>query len=74
VEQVYDLVIEEALDSGTEPPARLAHFDEVLDDLRPSTSDWLERARTFVEFANHDDRYAEVAAYLRGRKKRWRLF
>jgi hypothetical protein len=36
--------------------------------MRASTLDWLARARTYVEFANRDDRYREVADYLRTRE------
>ncbi|MEO0603605.1 MAG: ATP-binding protein [Myxococcota bacterium] len=73
VERAYDEVIEEALASETEPPATMAHFEAALEDLRPSTGPWLERARNYVEFANRDDRYEDVAKYL-GIKRGWRLF
>lgn len=73
VERTFDLVIEEALETGTEPPATLHHFEEALRDLRPSTLSWLERARNYVEFANRDERWDDVARYL-GVKRGWRLF
>jgi len=74
VEQAYDLVIEEALLTGKEPPATMAHFREALRDMRPSTGDWLRRAQNHVEFANTDDRYSDIADYLGTPKKRWGLF
>lgn len=66
-DRTFDLVIEEALATGQEPPARREHVDAVLADLRPSTVSWLERARTYVEFANTGGRYQEVADYLGGK-------
>ncbi|MEN0064383.1 MAG: tetratricopeptide repeat protein [Myxococcota bacterium] len=73
VERAYDEVIEEALASDTEPPATMEHFETALEDQRASTGPWLERARNYVEFANRDDRYEDVAKYL-GIKRGWRLF
>jgi len=70
VEQAIDLVIEEALDSGKEPPLTMGHLEATLRDLRPSPLDWLARARNYVEFANHDDRYKDVAEFLRSREAR----
>lgn len=73
VERAFDEVIEEALETGEEPPARMDHFEAALRDLRPSSAPWLERARNYVEFANRDERWDDVARYL-GVKKGWRLF
>ncbi|MCW2504130.1 MAG: ATPase central domain protein [Actinomycetia bacterium] len=73
VERAVDEVIEEALDSGTEPPLTAAHVERAAEVVRPSTLDWLSRAQASVEFANQSERYAEVASYLRGREVRKRL-
>ena len=73
VERAFDEVVEEALQTGTEPPAESAHFVGALAELRPSTGPWLERARNYVEFANQDQRYDDVARYL-GISKGWKLF
>jgi transitional endoplasmic reticulum ATPase len=41
--------------------------------LHPTTIDWLERAQNYIEFANQDKRYSEVASYLKTREvRRWR--
>lgn len=74
VDRTYDLVIEEALATGQEPPARMEHVDAALSDLRPSATPWLDRARTYIEFANSGGRYQEVADYLAGKgapKRSW---
>ena len=67
VEQATDEVIDEALDSGGEPPMRMAHLEKVLREMRPTTLDWLASARNYVQFANQSGRYDEVAAFLRSR-------
>jgi SpoVK/Ycf46/Vps4 family AAA+-type ATPase len=70
VERATDQVIEEALLSGGNPPLTMSHFEHASRELRPTTLDWLSRARNYVEFANQDDRYKEVAAFLRSRELR----
>lgn len=75
VEETFDLVIEEALDTGAEPPAGPHHFAEARELVSPSTTAWIDRVKTYVEFANRDDRYKDVAAWLAGtRRARWNPF
>ncbi|MEU5876319.1 AAA family ATPase [Spirillospora sp. NPDC047279] len=73
VERAVDDVIEEALVSGTEPPLRMDHLLKALERVRPTTLDWLHRAKAYVEFANQAERYADVAGYLKHREVRRRL-
>jgi hypothetical protein len=63
-------VIEDALDSGQEPPLAMLHFERVAERVRPSTLDWLASARNYVEFANQAGQYDEVAKFLRSREAR----
>ena len=70
VERGVDEVIEEALDSGTEPPLEMRHLQPVLAGMRPTTLDWLASARNFVEFGNESGRYDEVKQFLRSREAR----
>jgi transitional endoplasmic reticulum ATPase len=70
VERAVDLVIDEALDSGESPPLRAEHLERALAALRPSTLDWLQTARNYVEFANQGGRYDEVSEFLRSREAR----
>jgi len=65
MEAAIDMAIEEALDAGHTVPLAPRHFDAARRDLRPTTLEWLGRAENYVEFANQDQRYDEVAAYLR---------
>jgi transitional endoplasmic reticulum ATPase len=70
VERAIDRVIDEALDSGTEPPLTDSHLERALVGLQPSTLEWLQTARNYVEFANQGGRYDEVAAFLRSHPPR----
>lgn len=65
VEAAVDLVIDEAIDSGGDPPLETRHLDAARATLRPTTLEWLASARNYVEFANQAGRYDEVAAFLR---------
>ena len=73
VERAVDEVIDEALSTGTEPPLRQEHLERAADSVRPTTLEWLERARDHVEFANASQRWDDVADYLRRRQVRKRL-
>ena len=70
VEQAVEFVIDEALSTGAEPPLTAQHLEAALKDLQPSTGEWLRRARNYVEFANQDKRYEEVARFLRSGEAR----
>lgn len=72
-ERAIDAVIDEALRTGAEPPLRMAQLEQAIAELRPSTVDWLVRAKAYVEFANQSERYAEVAKYLAAKEVRRRL-
>ncbi|WP_437688467.1 AAA family ATPase [Sorangium sp. So ce176] len=70
VEQAFDRVIEEALDTGTEPPLTMKHVEAALEAQRPTTLEWLARARNYVEFANQSEQYKDVALFLKSREAR----
>lgn len=73
VDQAIDLVIDDALSTGQEPPLGTHHLEKARKNLRPTTLDWLERAHNYVEFANQDKRYDDVAQYLNSREvRKWR--
>ncbi|HEY3182429.1 MAG TPA: ATP-binding protein, partial [Gaiellaceae bacterium] len=73
VERAVDDVIEEALESGGEPPLAMRHLERALRDIQPSTIEWLATARNYVEFANEGGRYDDVEKFLRsGEGKRAR--
>lgn len=68
VEAAVDRVIDEALDSGEEPPLRMDHLRAALQGTRPTTLDWLASAGSYVEFANQAGRYDELANFLKSRE------
>jgi len=76
VERSIDAAIDEALAlaSGEDPPLAEHHFESALEDLRPSTLEWLSRARNYTEFANRDQRYRDVEKYLNSREARRQKF
>ncbi|HOM72891.1 MAG TPA: ATP-binding protein [Armatimonadota bacterium] len=73
VDYAVDQAIEEALDTGTEPPVSMLHLESGLSHIRPTTLEWLASARNYVEFANQAGQYDEVAVFLRSREaKKWK--
>jgi transitional endoplasmic reticulum ATPase len=70
VERAVDRVIDEALDSGGDPPLTQRHVDAALQGFRPSTLEWLATARNYVEFANQGGRYDEVSHFLVSKEAR----
>ena len=68
VERAVDEVIEEALDTGGEPPLSMLHLETALAGLRPTTTDWLRAARNVVEFGNRSGEYDEVSKFLSSRE------
>ena len=70
VERAVDRVIDDALDSGGDPPLTQQHIDAALQDFRPSTLEWLATARNYVEFANQGGRYDEVSRFLVSKEAR----
>jgi transitional endoplasmic reticulum ATPase len=70
VERAVDRVIDEALDTGGEPPLRQNHLESAIADMRPSTLEWLATARNYIEFANQGGRYDDVRRFLVSREAR----
>lgn len=69
VDQAVELVIDEVLEWGDELPLRTQHLVAALRGIRPTTLDWLRRARTYVEFSD-SHRYDDIAGYLRSKVHR----
>ena len=70
VERAVDLVIDDALETGRERPLTTRDLDNALNDMRPSTLEWIATAPNYVEFANQSGRYDEVASFLVSREAR----
>jgi transitional endoplasmic reticulum ATPase len=70
VERAVDGVIDDALESGADPPLTQRHVDAALQGFRPSTLEWLATARNYVDFANQGGRYDEVSRFLVSKEAR----
>jgi SpoVK/Ycf46/Vps4 family AAA+-type ATPase len=64
VEAATDLAIDEALARGADVDVSTLHFAQALRRQRPTTLAWLQTAKTFVEFGDRGEAYADVARYL----------
>ena len=69
VNTACDLAIEESLTGGAEAPLRQEHFRDALDELRPTTLEWLTTARNHARYANEGGQYDDVLAFLRDHGK-----
>jgi AAA+ superfamily predicted ATPase len=70
VDRALDAVIDEAIEGSAEPPLERKHFDAGLKEMRPTTLDWLGRARNYVEFSNRTERYRDVEQFLKSKEVR----
>jgi SpoVK/Ycf46/Vps4 family AAA+-type ATPase len=70
IEQAIDGAIEDSLESEDEVALTMAHFEQALSEIRPSTLDWLQRAQNYVEFSNRGERYKDIEKYLRSAEVR----
>ena len=71
VETAIDEAIEASLDSGNEVPLRQVHLDRALQDVKPTTLEWLTTARNYARYANEGGQYDDVLEFLKkhGRDK-----
>jgi len=58
----------DSIASGEVRPVTMSDVRAALQEVRPSTTAWLQSARNVVTFANPDGRYDDLAAYLRARR------
>jgi SpoVK/Ycf46/Vps4 family AAA+-type ATPase len=73
VDAAVDDAIEESLASGGTPPVTGERVQRAIAEMRPTTLDWLQTARNYVEFANDAGRYDEVEQFLGSREaKSWK--
>lgn len=64
VERATERVLQEALKTGNMPEVTLKDFQAVLGSVKPTTMEWLRRSRNYVNFANQDGIYDDLATYL----------
>ena len=64
VNSAIDIAIEESLKGGEEAPLTMDHFREALDEVRPTTLEWLTTARNYAKYSNTGGQYDDVARFL----------
>ncbi len=64
VETATDNAIEASLESEQEVPITQAHLQRALDEVKPTTYEWLTTARNYARYANEAGHYNEVLAFL----------
>lgn len=65
VELASEFIIEDILTTGIERPLTTQDFLQVLENVQPSTLEWLRTVKNYVKYANHGGLYNDVEKYLR---------
>lgn len=67
-----DQVLREVLETGTERDITMQDVKAALTTIKPSTREWAESAKNYVEFANEGGQYDEIKQWLEqgGAKKK----
>ncbi len=64
VDRACEAALGEALRSGKLRDVNQSDFLRALKEMRPSTVEWLRRAKNYVTYANQDGLYDELSRYL----------
>lgn len=64
VELATERALSEALKTGQMRDIGLRDFESALKESKPSTMEWLRRAKNYVNFANQDGLYDDLEGYL----------
>ena len=59
-----DEAIEESIASGKESEIGMAHLREAMEQIRPTTLEWLTSARNHARYANQGGQYDDVLKFL----------
>ncbi len=70
VEQAIERAVADAIRSGDLRPVNHTDFQIALKSRRPTTMEWLRRSRNYVNFANKDGYYDDLADFLKKAKIR----
>lgn len=68
IEAAKDKVLDELMDGADDRGLNQIDFFAALEEVNPSTIDWLKTARNLVKFGNAGGTYKEVEKYLRSVK------
>jgi transitional endoplasmic reticulum ATPase len=64
VEQATEGAVADALRTGRMRDVNFQDFRKALTEVKPSTVEWLRRARNYVNYSNQDGTYDDLAQYL----------
>ena len=64
VDTACDLAIEQSLESRREIPVGMAHLREALEEIKPTTLEWLTTARNYARYSNEGGQYDDVLEFL----------
>lgn len=70
IELATENVLAEILTTGNERPITTNDLLHTLEELQPSTLDWLRTAKNYVKYSNQSGLYNDVEKYLRAHAKR----
>jgi transitional endoplasmic reticulum ATPase len=70
VETAADLAIEASLSQEREVPIRPEHLLGALDEVKPTTHEWLTTARNYARYANEGGQYDDVLRFLERNARR----
>ena len=65
VESAIDEAIDASLDAGREMPLTMEHLKLALEDLKPTTIEWLTTARNYARYANEGGQYDDVLDFIK---------
>lgn len=69
VETAVELAIEDSSSSDALTPVSRRHLDAALQEVRPTTGEWLATARNYAKYANEGGMYDDVLAFLQAHAK-----
>ena len=64
VETAIDVAIEQCIQAGAEERIAMRHLLAAVDEVRPTTLEWLATARNYAKYANEGGAYQEVLDFL----------
>ncbi|MCU7851102.1 MAG: AAA family ATPase [Candidatus Thiodiazotropha sp. (ex Monitilora ramsayi)] len=70
VESAADAAIEASIESGEERAINSTHFKTSLQEVRPTTLEWLTTARNYARYSNESGQYDEVLVFLKRHGKK----
>jgi ATP-dependent 26S proteasome regulatory subunit len=65
VETASDAAIHESIQTAREVPIRMAHLQSALEEVKPTTLEWLTTARNYARYSNEAGQYDDVLAFLK---------